>query len=1442
MTFRHLLLTCLSAVFCLGTTHAQWVDITSEYVQNSGFDGNSTEGWTWQSDAFSQTANYDCMEFWNGTFDFWQVLNNLPKGTYRISVQAFYRTGDNDAAYQDYLDGNDDLTARLYAGSQEQTLVSVYSYEFPNQVSGCWTYSTGGWFNGERHYFPNNMESASVAFANGAYVNSLEFQTNGGNVQVGIINEVWAQSNWCIFDNFKLEYKGTPVKVSSLTLTVGKSELLVGETLQCNATVSPSNALIKRLEWTSSDESVATVDATGLISAVGVGSTVIKAATTDGSGISKSITIKVVENQVATSTLVFNEVMASNVDEFVSPAYNFDGWVEFYNTTTKNVSLAGLYLSDDPAVPLKWRIPAQAGLVPARGYKMIWLDSNNIAVQNAPFKLDVDGGSLYLSNSQGTLIASVTYPQGMERISYARTADGGDTWGFTGQPTPGATNASSTFATTQLEAPLIDQPSKLFDGPFTATVTIPAGATLRYTLDGSLPTLKNGETSTSGIFQISSTTSLRLRLFADGMLPSRVTTRSYILREYDYYLPVVSVVGNNDHLYSDEMGVMVKGTNGIPGHGDASPWNTFMDWQRPVNFSYMQNGEMVFNQDVNLEMCGGWSRKWNPKAFKLKGNKELGGSKNLLYPFFTDKPYIRNKTLQIRNGGNDNSCRFRDPALQYIVQTAGLNVDLQSYQPVHEFVNGEYMGVLNMREPNNKDFVYANYGWDDEEIDLFEMDPDSGYVQKCGTPDSFNELITLSEDAANAETYAEIKRLLDVDAYANYMAVQFYLRNWDWPQNNVKGFRYQDGGKFRFVLFDLDGVFSVSDAINQFMGKEWYQFDQLYPTSLGRRSDYIRFVTLFKNMLNNSDYRRKFIDAYCMMGGSVYAEQRATAIINELAGFVEPAMQIQRWESPWSTANQLVGNLSSRPSSMLSDLTNYGPLYLSDSDARRVTLSSDVEGAQLLVNGMQVPTGRFSGYLFTPATLTAVAPAGYVFQGWSTPSLTGRTLKDRATEWSYYDQGSLDGKDWTSATYNEQGWKTGLAPLGYNNPNVTANTEVDYSQKYAFYFRTSVQLAKAPEEGDEFWLDYQADDGFVIYVNGAEAGRYNMPDGVPTYTTFANHYAHGNPDEGSLQLPANLFVKGKNTIAVELHNESLRSSDILWEASLRQNSVGNSQDYYSTEAEITLPDADATFVACYRAMTQAERLSKQITPVRINEVSGSNSIHINEYGKKNDWVELYNTTDEEIDVEGMYLSDNADKPTKYQITKGATRANTKIPAHGYLLVWCDKLETTDQGLHASFKVSGEGGSVLLSAADRSWTDKLVYGAHDGNTTVGRYPDGGSAVYAMDVPTIGSANMLTSYLVEQPQNDTVLGLRQPAMIASAGDFRIRFGGGTLYVKGEEAQQVLIDVYTTDGRLVDQLSATLKGGSASVSVAHLQAGFYVARATDEQGNSVGCKFMK
>ena len=110
--------------------------------------------------------------------------------------------------------------------------------------------------------------------------------------------------------------------------------------------------------------------------------------------------------------LVINEVMASNAGVAMSPATNFDSWIEIYNPNTTAVNLSGMHLSNNPDNLTRWKMPSDIGTVPAKGFKVIWLGSNDIKSNQAPFKLDCDGGAIYLSDKNGQLITSVK-PYGM---------------------------------------------------------------------------------------------------------------------------------------------------------------------------------------------------------------------------------------------------------------------------------------------------------------------------------------------------------------------------------------------------------------------------------------------------------------------------------------------------------------------------------------------------------------------------------------------------------------------------------------------------------------------------------------------------------------------------------------------------------------------------------------------------------------------------------------------------------------------------------------------------------------------------------------------------------------------------------------------------------------------------------------------------------------------
>ena len=922
--------------------------------------------------------------------------------------------------------------------------------------------------------------------------------------------------------------------------------------------------------------------------------------------------------------IVINEIMASNVDAVLDPSINYGSWIELYNKGSQDFSLEGLYVTDDELNLKKFRLNERAGerVVPAKGFKVIYFDHHDLyAPWQVDFKLSYEGGTIMLTDGQQVL-ASQAYPQAVGRTSYARRINGGSTWSTTYTPTPGASNANSKFGTRQVDAPVFDVQTPFVDQGQQITLTTENSTltTIRYTTDGSTPTLENGETY-SGPITLYGNTAIRARAFRTGYLPSEVSTRTYLTDGTAYPFPIISVTTDDGNLHDYDRGLFMSswwGGNGRPGNGRSDYCNWNMDWDRPVNFEYITtDGEYAINQEVDMSMCGGWSRAWTPHSFKLKAAKYYMGRNSLDYDFFPgSKPALKHRALQVRNGGNDTSHRIKDAALQELVRRSGLYIDCQAWQPVHVFLNGGYYAVLNMREPNNKRFAQSNYGLDDDLLDLFEIGPDSGYVQMVGTNDSFLQWYDLSADAAAPDTYAQITALVDIDEYINYMAVELYLNNTDWPQNNAKAFRSQQDGKFHFVLFDLDFAFANDGEgdspipFSTFAAKKTYTFNSLYgkqdwvynedtedweqtwitPWKTGERlKAEIQFVTIFLQMLQNEDFRRQFIDTYCLLGGSVFDPTRVKDIVGEMRDYMNTGMKLAG-ESCTSTASKITSTLTAtRQTKMVNTLKSYDLMQLKKTKTTVLNLSSfirDDENKQvafdegtILVNGLEVPTGKFRGKIFHPITIQAIAPAGYKFEGWT--DLTGKNVK----------------------------------------------------------------CADA------------------IY-----------------------------------ELPSNLSTLSVRASWVKMTAEELAAAGLA------------------------------------------------SAPVVVNEVSAANDIHVNDYLKKEDWIELYNTTDEDIDLAGLYLTDNVSKPQKYQIPTDDPRLNTIIPAHGYKQIWCDKQPNIGSAIHASFKLDKDGGTIMLSRYSDDgqllFRDSLAYDAHTAQQTFGRYPDGGTRTYTMPRHTFLARNGFT----------------------------------------------------------------------------------------------------
>jgi hypothetical protein len=571
-----------------------------------------------------------------------------------------------------------------------------------------------------------------------------------------------------------------------------------------------------------------------------------------------------------------------------------------------------------------------------------------------------------------------------------------------------------------LPSPVVDCDSRLFTSGFDVHVQIPAGTTLRYTTDGSTPTLTNGTASADGVFSITKTTILRLRLFSDDKLPSGVVTRSFIYKDKAYYLPIVAITTDPRNLYDDMTGCYVDGTNGITGRGSKEKSNLNMDWERPVNFEYLTaDGKMVINQEASFEVAGGWSRHFKPASFKVQARKLYDGNGKFDYPVFTTKPYHEYKQLLIRNGGNNNRTdggpRIKDGITQQVLTTSGFYVDAQEYQPAHVFINGQYLAMMNVREPGNRFHGAANYGYDDDEMDAFEYSSGS-YHQKGGSRDAFDRMIQLSYNADTEEGYARIAEILDIDEFVRYMATICYTGNSDWVlnNNNVKGYRSQQDGKFHFVFFDQDLTWEKTNNVEELDANE--------------------IVYLYRNLKENNKFRQQFVTAYCILHGSIYTPERCQFIADSICSLVKDALA---FDSRYTAATyrklqQTMWEDSHREARIQSLMKSY-----SLSNKIDVNLGTNCPSARIQISGMEVPYGKFSGVLFAPATIATYAAEGYHFIGW----------RDQTGRWVSRDKELRIQKDGTYTAVYEETTGEKLSPICINEVSAANDIYVnDYGK------------------------------------------------------------------------------------------------------------------------------------------------------------------------------------------------------------------------------------------------------------------------------------------------------------------------------------------------------------------------------------------------------------
>jgi hypothetical protein len=307
--------------------------------------------------------------------------------------------------------------------------------------------------------------------------------------------------------------------------------------------------------------------------------------------------------------------------------------------------------------------------------------------------------------------------------------------------------------------------------------------------------------------------------------------------------------------------------------------------------------------------------------------------------------------------------------------------------------------------------------------------------------------------------------------------------------------------------------------------------------------------------------------------------------------------------------------------------------------------------------------------------------------------------------WKYDQTNNLTGSNWMVSGFNDLSWPSGQGVLartasGSIPQPVRATLTLG---RLTYYFRTTFTLPTNANYSS-LQITHIFDDGAVVYLNGQEAYRYNMPAGPVTYNTLAASGISGAPQElGPFTFPLTNLVAGTNVLAVEVHQSDAGSSDIYMGLKLDAVIITNSP-------------AQAGLV--------------------INEIFADNASFEEPDGSTPDWVELYNPSQSAVDLGDMSFSDSTLNPRRWVFVSG-----TIVPAESYLRIRFDAglpASTTNTG----FGLSGTGDSLYLfdrPSRGGGVLDFVTFGLQMPDLSIGRVPNGGSN-WNLTLPTIGTPNL------------------------------------------------------------------------------------------------------
>ncbi len=510
------------------------------------------------------------------------------------------------------------------------------------------------------------------------------------------------------------------------------------------------------------------------------------------------------------------------------------------------------------------------------------------------------------------------------------------------------------------------------------------GVVLRYTTNCSAPTKDSNlyEAGTSLELNYRDTGDgtttqaiLRCALFKDDEQISEVCNFVYMSAPKDRFeMQVYSIISDKKNFYSNETGILVSGklggqpnpTGWMPWYNNANYYGRGIEWERPIGLTvFREDGTAGIKVNCGIRVSGGYTRVNKQKSLRLYARKIYTPDSGVFeYSFWdglrgshTDTPVAFSDTVLLRGGSNnEGNAIFTTPSLLMLLE--GTDLDRPAMTPIVEYINGRYYGIVMQLEDYDADYFLANYGVEEEYLSTIkgtapELLRSTGWYLDDGPEGEAEELINALKyisrnDMTDPECYKKATEMIDIQNYIEYIAFESFIGNTDWPDNNLRAWRYNKNGydpdaegvfdgRWRFLTKDLDlsfGYGSYDSSGNPYM----------YMAG----SSSLLLKNVYTSLMKNSEFSDLYYNYMCTLAGAVVTPERCEHVFDLMQVYngKETAVSISSLgvgggsRGSWNSGFDVLRKYSiSRAANVLSMTKNTSKSRLGD-----VTVSIEGEG------------------------------------------------------------------------------------------------------------------------------------------------------------------------------------------------------------------------------------------------------------------------------------------------------------------------------------------------------------------------------------------------------------------------------------------------------------------------------------------------------------------